>query len=356
MKVYIWGTGVLTAEYLEQGEVNEEDILGFIETQKRRDIFRGKRVYVPEELAERKDYDYILVCVYSCGKEIYDTCRQAGIDTDKLVLADNWEWIDGTSMKNALRNCCRKINKDNIDIKKTFPKLYSLCSEKADIQAGRYIVVSRNGFDLCEKDALILQDAYSKKEYQTDYFRYRTFELMANEIINMGINGNVAELGVFRGTFSKIINEKFKEKKLYLFDTFESFDLEEFQNELKLGRCSDNFLSNFKNTTEDYVLSIMPYPEKCVVKKGLFPGTVAGLDDETFAFVSIDVDFEKSILEGLRYFYPRLSKGGAIFVHDYNNRFLGGVKKAVAIYENEMGDRLMKVPLADEGGTLVIIK
>ncbi len=356
MKVYIWGTGVLTSEYLELGELDNEDILGFIETQKRREIFRGKKVYEPEELAGRKDYDYILVCVYSCGKEIYDTCRQIGIDTDKLILADNWEWIDGTSMKNTLRNCCRKINENSIDIKNVFPKLYSLCSAKVDIQAGRYIVVSCNGYDLCEKDALILKDAYSKKEYQTDYFRYRTFELMANEIINMGVNGEVAELGVFRGTFSKMMNDKFQDKKLYLFDTFESFDLDEFQKELKLGRCSDNFLTTFKNTTEDYVLSIMPYPDKCVVKKGLFPDTVDGLDDETFAFVSIDVDFEKSILEGLRYFYPRLNKGGAIFVHDYNNRFLEGVKSAVAAYENEIGNKMMKVPLADEGGTLVIIK
>ena len=34
-------------------------------------------------------------------------------------------------------------------------------------------------------------------------------------------------------------------------------------------------------------------------KKGMFPSTAVGLDDEDYAFVSIDVDFEKSILEGL---------------------------------------------------------
>jgi hypothetical protein len=31
-------------------------------------------------------------------------------------------------------------------------------------------------------------------------------------------------LGVSRGMFSRLINCKFKDRKIYLFDTFESFD------------------------------------------------------------------------------------------------------------------------------------
>ena len=100
----------------------------------------------------------------------------------------------------------------------------------------------------------------------------------------------------------------------------------------------------------------MPYPHKCIIRKGLFPKTLAGLENEKYAFVSIDVDLKESILAGLQYFYPRLNKGGYIFLHDYNNYFLDGVKEAVRIYENEIGMRLMKVPYADEGGTLVICK
>ena len=32
---------------------------------------------------------------------------------------------------------------------------------------------------------------------------------------------------------------------------------------------------------------------------------------------------ENSIYEGLKYFYPRLSLGGYIFVHDYNSSLYG---------------------------------
>ena len=35
---------------------------------------------------------------------------------------------------------------------------------------------------------------------------------MANELIDNGIKGLVAEVGVFRGTFAKLINEKFKDR------------------------------------------------------------------------------------------------------------------------------------------------
>lgn len=96
--------------------------------------------------------------------------------------------------------------------------------------------------------------------------------------------------------------------------------------------------------------------KKCIPRIGLFPESAKGLESKEFAFVSIDVDLEQSILEALRFFYPRLNSGGAMFVHDYNNRFLEGVKEAVKKYEKEIGQYLVKVPIADEGGTLIILK
>lgn len=356
MQVYIWGTGRITSSYLEQNELDMEDIIGFVETKRSKNFFMGKKVFEPSEIVHRKDFDYILVCVYYYGKEIFDTCRKIGIDTKKLVLVDNWEWADGTNRTEFMRVCCRKINEDNIGIEQVFPKLYEMYSKEIEIQSKRYIVISRNGYDLRDKDAVILRDGFQTQEYQTDYFRYRTFELMANEVIRRNVEGNVAEVGVFTGIFSKMINTKFPDKKLYLFDTFDSFDEDEFQEELSQGRCPETFLEGFKNTNVEKVLSIMPHPDNCIVRKGLFPDTAEGLEKERYAFVSIDVDFEKSILAGLRYFYPRLSEGGAIFLHDYNNRFLEGVKKAVHTYEQETGSRLLTVPLADEGGTLVVVK
>ncbi len=68
------------------------------------------------------------------------------------------------------------------------------------------------------------------------------------------------------------------------------------------------------------------------------------------------MDFEQSILAGLRYFYPALEKGGYIFVHDYNNSVCVGVEKAVMRYEQEIGQCICKVLICDISGTLVITK
>lgn len=356
MKVYIWGTGKIATDYLKKEELADDEILGFIESKRTKDFFAGKKIYEPLDIAKSNDFDYILVCVKNSGKEIYKLCKEFNIDTNKIILIDNWEWFDGSRLTNLPKKCCRKIADNDINVEKVFPQLYEEYIKETEVQANRYIIISKNGYDLVEKDSPMLSDEFNTIGYQTDYFRYRTFELVANEIIKEKVKGNVAEVGVFRGAFSKLINKKFKDRILYLFDTFESFDREEFHDEWEAGRVPGAFMDGFKNTSVRLVLDSMPYPEMCVIRKGLFPRTAIGLENEEYAFVSIDVDFEKSILESLRYFYQRLSQGGVIFLHDYNNRFLEGVKKAVDVYEREIGISLKKIPLADEGGTLVLIK
>lgn len=44
-----------------------------------------------------------------------------------------------------------------------------------------------------------------------------------------------------------------------------------------------------------------------------------GIED-SFCFVSLDMDLYKPTYEGLHYFYPRLNHGGYIFIHDCRNR------------------------------------
>lgn len=43
-------------------------------------------------------------------------------------------------------------------------------------------------------------------------------------------------------------------------------------------------------------------------------------------------------------------------IHDYNAPQLRGVKQAVYDYENEIGEHIMKVPISDKCGSLVIAK
>lgn len=189
---------------------------------------------------------------------------------------------------------------------------------------------------------------------ESDYVRIKCLELAVKEIRKKNVRGEIAELGVFRGEFSQYLNCAFPDRKLYLFDTFEGFDANEALKEMKDGNCTDAFVQAYKQTNVAQVLRKMKHLENIIIKQGFFPESLNGLEEE-FAFVSIDVDFEESIYAGLEYFYPRVSEGGYIFVHDYNSSLLG-VEKAVDYFETKLGFGLHKMPLCDANGTLVIMK
>ena len=153
-------------------------------------------------------------------------------------------------------------------------------------------------------------------------------EKIAMILEDKAVSGAVAELGVYRGDFAKVINTVFPERKLYLFDTFEGFPEEDMNYETE-NNLLLNTVGKLSNTSVEYVMGRMPHPERCVIRKGYFPETAAGLEDERYAFVNIDVDLYKPILAGLEYFWPRMAENGYIFVHDYFSFSYAGTKKAI---------------------------
>lgn len=168
-------------------------------------------------------------------------------------------------------------------------------------------------------------------------------EKAANIIKNKKIKGAVAELGVYRGAFAKCINGVFPDRTLYLFDTFEGFLEEDLKYE-KIQGLLKNEVGKFSNTSEEYVLGRMPYPDKCIIKKGYFPDTAEDLN-ERFAFVNIDVDLYKPILSGLEYFWPKMSKGGYILVHDFFSLSYAGTRKAIEEFADK--HNIGFVPIGD---------
>ncbi|MCI9583659.1 hypothetical protein D3Z50_03610 [Clostridiaceae bacterium] len=153
-------------------------------------------------------------------------------------------------------------------------------------------------------------------------------EKIAMILEDKAVPGAVAELGVYRGDFAKVINTVFPDRKLYLFDTFEGFPEEDMNYETE-NHLLLNTVGKLSNTSVEYVMSRMPHPERCVIRKGYFPETAAGLEEERYAFVNIDVDLYKPILAGLEYFWPRMAENGYIFVHDYFSFSYAGTKKAI---------------------------
>jgi len=140
------------------------------------------------------------------------------------------------------------------------------------------------------------------------------------------IEGDVVEIGVFKGGTAEILNQyKAANKKLYLFDTFEGLtdcgplDIGSVQNPLTNGLCQASYQevrSLFKSDVE--------------IIAGYFPESAPeGFENKKFSFVHLDVDTYKSTLNSLAFFYPRMSVNAIIVMHDYINSNAPGVKVAI---------------------------
>lgn len=331
MTIYVWGIGGGTARIIHKW-IPLEKISGFIvsDSTDNPTEYMGKRVYSVDEI-QGKTYDAILVAsVYT--ENIYNECVTYGYDLNKVIF--------------LYRNCEVRSACNNEELVR---RIFG--NETAEAIRKTSVVIQDSA--LGEKSGCLSLPYENSGIYQVDYVRVRTFGLICDEINRRHISGNVAELGVFRGAFSKYINQAFPDRKLYLFDTFEGFNEAEIRNDIK--QDADSFIESYKNTAVDVVLKKMKYPDNIVIKKGYFPDSLDGLEDH-YAFVSIDVDLEKSIYNGLSYFYPRLNSGGYIMIHDYNNAEMQGVRRAVIAYEKNNHMTLCIVPLCDTAGTLVITK
>jgi hypothetical protein len=152
---------------------------------------------------------------------------------------------------------------------------------------------------------------------------------------------NTAELGVYRGGSAKLIARFKGNRPLHLFDTFRGLPSAKPE--------ADNFHQpgDFSATSETDVMKYLHDSEGVFLHPGLFPESLAAtqLHQETFSFVHLDADIYESTLAGLRFFYPRLVKGGTLISHDYSAQTCRGVR--LAFQEYFAKDPGLIVPLWD---------
>lgn len=318
MNLYVWGTGCGAGDLLDSA-LDPARVTAFIDSEPSSGTFLGRPVIRPEELKGR-EIDLILVASRR-SEEIAERAAELGIGEEKLFFTrGNWKLYDR--------------NRD-----------YSTAEGVLDAD---FLRALRSPQRAVRDPLWAEQGRLSEKDLENDYVRVRTLEAVSGRLSH--VPGAAAEMGVYRGAFARCINALLPERTLYLFDTFEGFDEDE------AAGTGEGFAAAHRNTSAERVLSLLPHPERAVVRAGLFPATAAGLEEERFSLVSLDADLEESTLAGLRFFYPRLSPGGYLLLHDWGSPKLPGVARALVRYEEELGRPLPAVPLADVNGTLVIPK
>lgn len=75
---------------------------------------------------------------------------------------------------------------------------------------------------------------------------------------------------------------------------------------------------------------------------GRFTESTQSLPERRYSFVHLDVDLYQSTHACLEYFYPRMTSGGAIILHDYS--MLSGVHQAVDEFLADKPERLIEQP------------
>lgn len=154
-------------------------------------------------------------------------------------------------------------------------------------------------------------DIHESIAVSDDYFRYATLGLALARLRTEAIPGAIAEVGVWRGETSAFLHRVAPERRLFLFDTFEGFP----QSDLPPGTVD----TRFQDTSAAGVAHRVGHDPNVILTPGYVPDSLAAAAGETFAFVLLDLDLFEPTRASLEFFYPRLSPGGYLVVHDYNN-------------------------------------
>jgi hypothetical protein len=157
--------------------------------------------------------------------------------------------------------------------------------------------------------------------------------------------GDVAEVGVYKGGSAKIISKICPNKKIHLFDTFSGMPQETTGVDLhKKGEFSDTSLDLVKTFLADCV--------NVVFHPGFFPATAATLNNAKFCFVHVDADIYPSVKSSLEFFYHKMVIGGIIVFDDYKWDMCPGVEKAVDEFFKDKAEK----PIVIEKFQCMIIK
>jgi hypothetical protein len=149
------------------------------------------------------------------------------------------------------------------------------------------------------------------------------FNLYQLVLKTRNLEGDLAEIGVYRGGSARLIALLKDHKPLHLFDTFAGMpavrpDVDQHQ------------AGDFADTSLEAVKRYLSGCSDIVFHPGLFPDSARelGRTPTRFCFVHLDVDIYESTKAGLEFFYPRLVPGGVIISHDYRSLKCPGVKRA----------------------------
>jgi O-methyltransferase len=144
------------------------------------------------------------------------------------------------------------------------------------------------------------------------------------------VDGDVIEVGVWKGGSAKWLCQLFQGRTVYLFDTFQGMpETDTTIDGHKQGDFDDTSLESVQNYLADC--------PNAVIRAGVFPATAKGLEDKTFALAHIDCDLYSSTRDAIAFVWPRLNPGGIVVFDDYKSGQCAGATKAIDEFASQAG-------------------
>ncbi|WP_051148502.1 TylF/MycF/NovP-related O-methyltransferase [Desulfospira joergensenii] len=177
------------------------------------------------------------------------------------------------------------------------------------------------------------QELYEKIKRNTLVDIYRCYELWQLISQCIRLNGNVLEIGVWRGGTSAIFCSRTSklspDKKVYCADTF--------QGVVKAGAKDSSYKGGeHRDTSVGIVKKLLSEDLHCnnyEILEGIFPeDTAHKIKNEVFCFCHIDVDVYESARDIVDWVWSRLVVGGLLVFDDYGFFGCSGITK----YVNEL--------------------
>jgi O-methyltransferase len=183
-----------------------------------------------------------------------------------------------------------------------------------------------------------------------DLTRYFFFRLAIDQLQKEGIRGDVAELGVYKGSTAVLMVRlaRLWGSTAYLLDTFDGF------HDGDLDSRDRSRVRHFRKSSMEEVRELVGDTNVRFVR-GRFPESADEIDaSASFCLVHIDCDVYVPYIAALEYFYSRLVPGGFLIMHDYMSLHWDGAERAVDEFFVDKPEK--PIPIPDKSGTVVIRK
>ena len=201
------------------------------------------------------------------------------------------------------------------------------------------------------KNAEFLQDAdfirgYEAAQTQEYLHNFDAWKIYINQWAAqhaMQLAGDFVECGVYRGriAMSNMVAthfEAFPDRRYYLLDTFEGLD-----RALSTERELTQYKFAYPESYQFVKKSFQRYSNVRIIK-GSVPSTLAQVDTDRVAYLSIDMNTVLPEIKALEFFWAKLVPGAIVVLDDYAQMCHEHQKHAMDRFAASMGIKILSLP------------